>query len=268
MNALASTQKNHVWQKATDNWSELRTAMGCVRLSVPGALVHTYPIHRSGTFYNSAFVQNPQSFVLREVEQVYAERKLPFAITLPKLKPYRELCKLLEEHEYSLAPPWTLMTVKESTVSQSNPEVRVEEIERPELSDWSALQDAFPHDESTRSMRLEMIKKLSRKKSAQLLMANLQGKSVGAGLLFMKDQIASIHMIVTLTEFRRRHVATTVTLEAIRRAKKDKANLVWLRTRKGGTGEKVYVKIGFEAFSDILSYTKTPEYEESNLPPK
>lgn len=256
-----------IWQEATDNWSGLCVAMGCTRISVPGAFVHTYPIHRSGAFYNSAFVQNPQFFVIEEVEHVYAERKLPFAITLPRLKPYRELCKSLEEQEYSLAPPWTLMTHKELT-GRSSLEVRVEEIDRSKLGGWFEMQDAFPHVESSKSTRLEMIKKVSREKSAQLLMASLQEKFVGAGLLFMKDQVASIHMIATLTDFRRRHVATTVTLEAIRRAREDKADLVWLRTRKGGTGEKVYMKIGFTVFSDILSYTKTPQHEDSNLPPK
>ncbi len=121
---------------------------------------------------------------------------------------------------------------------------------------------------SSRPTRLEMIEKVSMEKSAQLLLASLQGRSVGAGLLFMKDHVASIHMIATLTPFRRRHVATTVTLEAVRRAKKDNTELVWLRTRRGGTGERVYKKIGFEVFTDILSYTKTPQYEDSNLPPK
>lgn len=256
-----------VWQKATDNWSELCVAMGCTRIRVPGALVHTYPISRSGSFYNSAFVQEPQSFVIKEVEQVYAERKLPYAIILPRLKPYEKLGKLLEEHEYSLGPPWMLMTLKKLT-GNSNSEVRVEAIDRSKLGDWFELQDAFPQVQSSRSTRLEMIEKLSRKKSAQLLLASLQGRSVGAGLLFMKDQVASIHMIATLTEVRRRHVATTVTLEAIRRANKDKTELVWLRTRRGGTGEKVYTKIGFNIVSDILSYTKTPQYEDTNLPPK
>jgi len=256
-----------VWQKTTDNWSELCVAMGCTRVRVPGALVHTYPISRSGSFYNSAFVQNPESFVMKEVEKVYAERKLPFAIILPRLKSYEKLCDSLEEHDYSLSPPWMLMALKELTGNR-NPEIGVEEIDRSNLGDWVELQDAFPQVESSKSTRLEMIGKVSREKSAQLLMASLQGRSVGAGLLFMKDQVASIHMIATLPEARRRHVATTVTLEAIHRAKKEKPELVWLRTRRGGTGEKVYTKIGFKILSDILSYTKTPQNEDSNLPPK
>jgi ribosomal protein S18 acetylase RimI-like enzyme len=256
-----------VWQRATENWSELCVAMGCTKIRVPGALVHVYPINRSGSFYNSAFVQDPGSFVIREVEHVYAERKLPFAIILPRLKPYETLSKLLEELEYSLAPPWMLMTLKELT-GNSSPEVKVEEIDRSKLRIWFELQDAFPQVESSRLTRLEMIEKVSREKSAQLLLASLQERAVGAGLLFMKDQVASIHMIATLTAFRRRHVATTVTLEAIRRAQKSRPELVWLRTRRGGTGEKVYTKLGFEVVSDILSYTKTPQYEDSNLPPK
>ena len=256
-----------VWQEATHNWSELCVAMGCRKIRVPGALVHTYPIDRSGTFYNSAFVQNPQSLVIEEVEHVYAERKLPFAIILPRLKSYVELGKSLEKQGYSLAPLWRLMTHKELTGRRS-PGVRVEEIDRSKLGEWFEMQDAFPQVESSKSTRLEMIKRLSKEKSAQLLMASLKEKFVGAGLLFMKDNVASIHMIATLTDFRRRHVATTVTLEAMRRARKGKAGLVWLRTRKGGTGEKVYTKIGFTVFSDILSYTKTPQYEDTNLPPK
>ena len=258
-----------VWRVATNNWSELRVAMGCRRVRVRGGLAHTYPIQRSGTFYNSAFVQTPQSFVIAEVERLYAERKLPFAITLSSLKPYENLGKSLERLRYSLAPTWTLMThTKLTGGSGSNPEVRVAEIDRSNLGEWFELQDSFPQAEKSRQTRLEMIERVSKEKSARLLIASLQGKFVGAGLLFMKHKVASIHMIATLSDFRRKHVATTVTLEAIRRSKESEARLVWLRTRKGGIGEKVYSKIGFTPFADIRSYTKTPEYEEANLPPK
>jgi ribosomal protein S18 acetylase RimI-like enzyme len=256
-----------LWREATNNWSELRVAMGCRRIRVRGGLVHTYTIQRSGTFYNSAFVQNPQSFLIEEVERLYAERKLPFNIILPNLKPFGELGKSLEQQRYSLAPAWILMTHTELT-GRINPEVRVVEIDRSNLGEWFELQDAFAHAESSRQTRLEMVERVSKEKSAQLLIASLEGRFVGAGLLFMKDKVASIHMIATLSDFRRRHVATTVTLEAVRRARKSRVGLVWLRTRKGGVGEKLYARIGFTAFADILSYTKTPDYEDANLQPK
>ena len=256
-----------VWQGATDNWSELCVAMGCRRIRIRDTLVHTYPIQRSGTFYNGTFVQNPQSFSLGEVEGHYGERNLPFSIILPRLKPYNELGKSLEEQGYSLAPSWILMTHEKST-GESSPEVRVVEVERSSLGEWSELQEVFPHPELSRLARLEMIERVSKEKSAKLLIASLRGRFVGAGLLFVKDAVASIHMIATLSDFRRRRVATTVTLEAIHRAEKRKVALLWLRTRMGGIGEKVYVKIGFTPYVEILCYSKTPQYEDTNLSPK
>jgi ribosomal protein S18 acetylase RimI-like enzyme len=256
-----------VWQAATDNWSELCVAMGCTAIRTSGAILQTYRIQRSGSFYNSVFVQNPKSFVLDDVERFFGERKLPFVIILPQLKPYLELGEALEKGGYLLAPPWILMTHNEHD-GQGSPDVRVEQIGESKILDWHELQQGFPHAEGTRPTRLEMIRRLSREDSAQLLIASLQDRFVGAGLLFMKNQVASLHMIATLAGFRRRHVATTVTLEAIRRARKTQPTLIWLRTRKGGTGEKVYKRIGFRVFSEILSYTKTPRFEETNLPPK
>jgi len=256
-----------VWREVADNWGELCVAMGCAAMRTSGAVVQMHPIQQSGSFYNSAFVRNPQSFVLDDVERLFGERKLPFVIIMPRLRTYLELGKVLEERGYSLAPPWILMTQSE-TDRQGSTDVRVEQIDESKILDWFELQEAFPHAEGTGSTRLEMIRRLSREDSAQLLIASLQKRFVGAGLLFIKNRVASIHMIATLAEFRRRHVATTLTLEAIRRARESQPSLLWLRTRKGGTGEKVYAQIGFRAFSEILSYTKTPQYEETNLPPK
>ena len=256
-----------VWRAATDNWNELCVMMGCTTTRLPGGIIQSYPIQRSGTFYNCVLVQNPQSFVPGEVERLFDERKLPFVIILPQLKPHLELGETLEGRGYVLAPPWILMIHNES-VGQSSPEVKVEQIDESKVLDWLELQQVFPQSEGTRTTMLEMIRRLSKEDSTQLLIASLQEQFVGAGLLFMKNHVASIHMIATLAQFRRRHVATTVTLEAIRLAQKTRPSLLWLRTRRGGTGEKVYARIGFRLFTEILSYTKTPQFEETNLPPK
>jgi ribosomal protein S18 acetylase RimI-like enzyme len=85
---------------------------------------------------------------------------------------------------------------------------------------------------------------------------------VGRGLLFVKDGVASIHMMTTVPEFRRRHIATTIVLEALDRLRDEKTELIWLRTRRGGIGEKVYLKSGFDSAFDILTYTRTPDCED------
>ena len=198
---------------------------------------------------------------------MYDENGLPFIIVIPRLESYEEIERSLVDLGYSLPPPWGLM-IHEQLVGESNPEVEVDEIDLSRLDEWFALQDVFPHAQGSKAVRLEMIERILRNESAQLLLATIGGKPVGAGLLYLKKQIASIHMIATRPDFRRRRVATTVTLEAVRRARNEKAELIWLRTRRGGTGEKVYTKIGFNVNLDILSYTKTLEFEDSNLPPK
>jgi len=177
------------------------------------------------------------------------------------------LQKLLVERGYSLPPMWGLM-LQEQLIGEGNPDVKVDQVNRSGLNEWFALQEVFSHVQSSKAARLDMTERIFRNESAQFLLATINSKPVGAGLLYVKDHVASIHMIATRTEFRRKHVATTVTLEAARRARDENAGLVWLRTRRGGTGEKVYSKIGFKPFSDLMSYTRTLEFEDSNLPPK
>jgi hypothetical protein len=255
-----------IWHDASNNWSELCALMGCARIRVSGAVAHTYLIERSGTFYNFVIVQDPSSFVIEEVEDVYAKQKLPFAIRIPKLVTYTDLETSLCNRGYSVAPAWVLMTQSECKSYEANPEVEIDEIDRSRMVEWCELQNAFSQTLSTKAVREEMIRRILGDKSVHLLMASLNHRPVGTGLLFLKDDVASIHLIATQFEFRRRHVASTLTIEAIRRTKSEKINLIWLRTRKGGVGEKVYTKIGFHFFTDILSYTKTPELEDSNLP--
>ncbi|HMK83902.1 MAG TPA: GNAT family N-acetyltransferase, partial [Candidatus Bathyarchaeia archaeon] len=99
--------------------------------------------------------------------------------------------------------------------------------------------------------------------SSHLLLARLDNKPVGRGLLYIKDQVASIHMMSTIPEFRRKHVATTIVKHALNRLKGERIELTWLRTRKGGMGEKVYLKIGFKPILEILTYTRTPNLDQS-----
>jgi len=233
---------------------------------VPHAVAHTYPINRSGPFYNLTLMDDPQSSI-EDAEEIYEKNGLPFIIVTPRLESYAKLQTFLVDRGYALPPPWGLM-ILEQLYGEMNPKVTVERIDRSNLKEWFALQDAFPQVPSSRVARLKMIEKILEDEAAQLLLATIEGKPVGAGLLYIRDRVASIHMIATKPEFRRRRVATTVTLEASRRAIRGKAELIWLRTKRGGTGEKVYTRMGFKLFTDLLSYTRTLECEDSNLPPK
>ncbi len=145
------------WYVATSNWSELCVAMGCDRINIPGALVHIYPVERSGTFYNFALVQDPKRFHITDVEDEFAERQLPFAIRIPRLGLYTELEKSLREHEYSLVPAWNLMTC-ENRDGKMNPEVRVEVIDRSKLPAWFSVEDMFSQVQSSKKAREDWLR--------------------------------------------------------------------------------------------------------------
>jgi len=256
-----------IWGEAASNWSDLCVAMGCKKARVPGAFVHFYNIRKSGTFYNFSLVHDPSIFSIDRVEKEFVRRDLPFAIKIPGLTSHVRMESLLRERGYSLVPVWNLMTHKTHT-GKRNPDVQVEEISWSRLEDWFALSNLARLPQGSRNARQEMVRKAMRNDCTRLLLATLDGKLVGEGLLFVKDRIASIHMMATVPEFRRRHVATTIVLEAIEKARETGVDLLWLRTRKGGIGERVYLKCGFDSFSEIRTYSKTPELEEvGGVPP-
>lgn len=251
-----------LWHNVTLNWSDLCAAMGCHRTSVPGALIHVYPIGRSGTFYNFALVRDPCSFSIKATEEEFDRRKLPFGMKMPGLADYSDLHKSLHNRRYSLLPAWILMK-HEREEGEPNPKVTVDEIDSSRLVNWLAINgNALSTANSSRSERQEMVKRASVGKSTRLLLASLDRKAVGRCLLFIKDHIASIHMMETIPELRRRRVATTIVLAALNRSKNEGAELLWLRTRKGGIGEKVYSKTGFRTCFDILTHTRTPDLED------
>ncbi|MGD0423101.1 MAG: GNAT family N-acetyltransferase [Candidatus Bathyarchaeia archaeon] len=230
--------------------------MGCIKYSILGALVNVYPVERSSTFHNIVHVQDPRSFLIQRAEDIFAARKLPFGIVLPRDSIYQELEESLRARGYSLVKTWNLMCYREG-LGEPNHEVVVEEIDSSRLSEWFAISNMV-----SEFGRQEMISTALTNPSVRLLLGTLEGKPVGEGLLFLKDRVASIHCIATLPEFRRRHVASTIVIEILKRLKSERVDLIWLRTRRGGTGEKVYSRIGFNSFTDILTFTSTPHLED------
>jgi ribosomal protein S18 acetylase RimI-like enzyme len=106
-----------------------------------------------------------------------------------------------------------------------------------------------------------MIRSALAKGLIHLFLANINYKPVGVALLFLNGHISSIHMMAVIPEYRRRHVATTILLELLHFSKNSNCQLIWLRTKKGGIGEQVYIRNGFRSLFDILTYTKTPNLE-------
>jgi ribosomal protein S18 acetylase RimI-like enzyme len=73
----------------------------------------------------------------------------------------------------------------------------------------------------------------------------VEGKPAGTSLLFSLMKTGGIFSVGTLKEYRRRGIATTLTLHAVRRSIEKGNDLHTLQTAKGGAGEQLYKKIGF-----------------------
>ena len=237
--------------------------MGCDRFCVPGGLVHMYDVDITGTFYNHVLVQDPNAFALEKTEAEFTKRRIPFTVKIPKQRAYSELENSLQARGYILVPVWSLMTFDAVPARQRNPGVRVERVNTFGLAEWLTVSTTGNLPSNHTITQQNMVKRASEKKSIHLLLAKLNNKPVGRGLLYLKNKVASIHMMTTIPEFRRKHVATTIVLEALDRLKEERTNLTWLRTRKGGTGEKVYLRIGFKPILDILTYTLNPHLDQA-----
>lgn len=254
----------NAWITATSSWSELCMAMGCTRVIYPGSLSHFYDVNATGTFYNFVHVQEPSACPIQAIEAEFARRGLPFAVRIPRQESYLGFGESLSAQNFSLVPIWTMMR-HEVESGERSPEVTVEEVDRSHLSDWIETSNIPDLPDIHRVTQRDMVSKASLTKSIHLLLATYKNKPAGTTLLFIKDRIASIHFVATRPEFRRKHIATSIVLDAINRIEDEGADLVWLRTRKGGIGEQVYLQIGFKPFADILTYSRTPNLDSQSV---
>jgi ribosomal protein S18 acetylase RimI-like enzyme len=255
-----------IWVRTTSNWSELCLAMGCTRVTIDGCLAHMFDVSVTGTFYNFAIVQHPDTCSIRTIEAEFVERHLPFAVRIPRQESYFEFEKSLSAIGFSLTPVWTMMKHNEERGSIS-PEITVEQISPQRLAEWMAVSNIFSLPDIHRAAQQKLVSRATRVESVCLLLASFNNNPAGVALVFHKDGVGSIHLVATLPKFRRKNVATTIVLQAIEQMKDDEIDLIWLRTRKGGIGEKVYSRIGFKPFVDILTYAQIPALDQAMAVP-
>jgi ribosomal protein S18 acetylase RimI-like enzyme len=81
-------------------------------------------------------------------------------------------------------------------------------------------------------------------------------KPVGTSFLFSLIKTGAIFVVGTLEEYRKRGVATTLTVHTVMESIKQGNDLHTLQTAKGGNAEKLYKEIGFEVDHTASWYVK------------
>jgi len=92
--------------------------------------------------------------------------------------------------------------------------------------------------------------------SGQTLLAELDGETVGvAALLRTGDRITGLYSVATAPGFRRRGVATALTLRCIESFQKSGDEVLTLQVRSGSDAQRLYEKLGFETAYTLSLYS-------------
>jgi len=92
--------------------------------------------------------------------------------------------------------------------------------------------------------------------SGQTLLADLDGKTAGvAALLRTGDRITGLYSVATAPEFRRRGVATALTLRSIESFRNSGDEVLTLQVKKGSDAQRLYEKLGFETAYTLSLYS-------------
>ena len=94
------------------------------------------------------------------------------------------------------------------------------------------------------------------RKGGEYYVGYVEGKPVGTSLLFSLMKTGGIFNVGTLKEYRKRGIATTLTLHAIAKSIEKGNELHTLQTGKGGNAEQLYKEIGFVTDHTISWYVK------------
>ena len=92
--------------------------------------------------------------------------------------------------------------------------------------------------------------------SGQTLLAEFDGETVGvAALLRTGDRITGLYSVATAPGFRRRGVATALTLRCIESFQKSGDEVLTLQVRSGSDAQRLYEKLGFETAYTLSLYS-------------
>jgi len=94
------------------------------------------------------------------------------------------------------------------------------------------------------------------RKGGKYYVAYVQGKPVGTSFLFSLMKIGGIFNVGTLKEYRKRGIATALTIHAIMESMRDGNGIHTLQTARGGNAERLYKKIGFVTDHTASWYVK------------
>jgi len=178
-----------------------------------------------------------------------------FRIT-PLTRP-RTFSSFLESHGFKKETEHSIMVYKGNELEEKlSPTGEVREIPEDELDVADKIVFTvfeFP-DEWKKKWDRIMIDWM--RKGGRYYVAYVDGKPVGTSFLFSLAKTGGIFNVGTLKEYRKRGIATALTIHAVNESIRKGNDIHTLQTDKGGNAERLYKKIGFVTDHTASWYVK------------
>ena len=197
--------------------------------------------------------------LLEEVERYYGELSLPHRLFLGPKEP-KHLERFLIDNSYSLLSKRLILGHDLSCIPQAGWRTsHVKAIAEPaDIQDWvnTALESwkhpSFPVD-FDRLIASIVCAGLEAKEFICYL-AQIEGRSVGTGIMNKTGNLGGIHAITTAPSARGRGVASSVVSRALADAAAQGLGVVCLQTGKGDGADTLYQDMGFKIHFELAKF--------------
>ncbi|MFX1329246.1 MAG: GNAT family N-acetyltransferase [Promethearchaeota archaeon] len=190
---------------------------------------------------------------ITNIEKLIRKGKIPNGWTVGPLTRPKDLGNLLEKYGFSNVYQQAGMAVELKNIENidiTENELIVELVNNEDsLAQWSNIaSNVF-----SLRMDFEFLKFLFRLERFFFYLGKFKEEFVSALLLYMSSGVVGLHAVATLSNYRNKGFGLTISRKALLDAFKKGYKVGVLQA--SSLGEKIYRKLGFQKYCDIISYS-------------
>ncbi len=188
-----------------------------------------------------------------KIKKLIQEGKAPNGWTVGPLTKPKKMGKILEKSGFSNVYQQAGMAVKLKAVVDKNlnkNDLVIEKVDNEEeLTHWFEIVSKV----FNLTIDFDFLKFIQLLKEAHFYLGKFEGKPVSTLMLYLSSGVAGLHAVSTLSEYRNKGYGLTISRMALIDAFYMGYYIGVLQA--SSLGEKIYRKLGFQKYCDIISYS-------------
>jgi GNAT superfamily N-acetyltransferase len=148
--------------------------------------------------------------------------------------------------------------LRESDHGSEVPVSRVSFAQGRPLFEESMRREPYITDDVLLDSLVDWRARLEERVGARFFVGSVEGAQAGACEVYLHDGVAMVEDVFTLQEYQGRGVARAVVGEAVRSARADGADVVFLHAVADGWPRQLYTKLGFDPIGHVWSFLRSP----------